>query len=75
MTVQELLELLEDADPNAEVRLATQPSWPLAFELAGVAEPDDDEMPAGVVWLVTGDHPEDTPYAPEAAWSAARREW
>lgn len=73
MNVQDLMDMLSGMDPNAEVRLATQPEWPLAFELAGVAEPDDDEMPEGVVWLVTGNHPQDTPYAPEAAWSVAQR--
>jgi hypothetical protein len=39
MNMQELIELLEDCDPEAEVRLAHQPGWPLAFELRGVAAP------------------------------------
>lgn len=118
MNVQDLMNLLKDMDPNAEVRLATQPNHPLAFELGGVAGPgegdkmacecgalvefegdevhhlnrsldddhapvepeydedeDDDEieqMPEGVVWLVAGGSPEDTPYAPWGAWDAAR---
>jgi hypothetical protein len=80
MTVEELIALLEDCDPEAEVRLAHQPSWPLAFELRGVAVPDDagyegDEADApkpGVVWLVEGSHPDDSPYALSYLWDIAR---
>ena len=43
MNVQELIELLQDADPTAEVRIATQPSYPLAFNLYGVAVADESE--------------------------------
>ena len=71
MTVEELITLLEDCDPQAEVRLAHQPSWPLAFQLRGVAVPDeaeyegdDEDAPNRVVWLVEGDHPDGSPYAP-----------
>jgi hypothetical protein len=79
MTVEELIALLEDCDPDAEVRLAHQPSWPLAFELRGVAVPDDagyegDEADApapGVVWLVEGGHPDGSPYAPGYLWDIA----
>jgi hypothetical protein len=41
MKVHELLELLEDVDPEATVRLATQPNWPLQFEVRGVATAAD----------------------------------
>lgn len=41
MTVQELIERLSELDPEATVRLATQPSWPLAFEMGGVATSQD----------------------------------
>jgi hypothetical protein len=83
MTVEELITLLEDCDPEAEVRLAHQPTWPLAFELRGVAVPDDagregdeDDAPArGVVWLVEGGHPDDSPYAPSYLWDIARVGW
>jgi hypothetical protein len=78
--VHELTELLEDCHPDAEVRLAHQPSWPLAFELRGVAVPDDagcegDEEAApavGLVWFVEGGHPDDSPYAPRYLWDIAR---
>ena len=80
MNVHELIALLEDCDPEADVRLAHQPGWPLAFELRGVAAPDDagyedDEAAAtepGVVWLVEGGHPDDSPYAPNYLWDIAR---
>ena len=85
MNVQELIELLEDCDPEAEVRLAHQPGWPLAFELRGVAVPEEDVEPLpdaddaggdlpepGVVWLVEGGHPDDPPYAPSYLWDIAR---
>lgn len=37
MTVSELIELLEDCDPDAEVLLMSQPSWPFEHTVAGVA--------------------------------------
>jgi hypothetical protein len=41
LTVVELITLLEDCDPDAQVRLAHQPAWPLQFTLAGIATTDD----------------------------------
>ena len=40
MKVSELLELLEDVDGDAEVRLAFQPSWPLQYRIGEVVEVD-----------------------------------
>lgn len=37
MTVAQMIERLQEMDPEAEVRLATQPSWPLEYHVAGVA--------------------------------------
>lgn len=37
-TVSDLIEALENMDPDAEVRLATQPTWPLAFRVACVTD-------------------------------------
>ena len=75
MTVSQLIELLSEMDPGDEVRLATQPSYPLAFHIAGVAaldnEADEDELEPGVVWIAAGDHP-DQPYAPHAAFDQAQ---
>lgn len=86
MTVRDLIDRLEDLDPDAEILLAHQPSWPLQFTLAGVAAGEDvagdveceehgdyncDECAdSGVVYLVEGNHP-DHPYAPRAVWNVA----
>jgi hypothetical protein len=48
MTVAELIELLEDLPADAEVRLATQPSWPMEYSL-GHRVAEDAE--ANVVYL------------------------
>ena len=37
MTVNELLELLQDCDGDAEVRIMSQESWPFENAIAGVA--------------------------------------
>ena len=48
MTVRELINLLEDYDENAEVRIAHQPRWPFEYSIgdvvacAGGGEDDDD---------------------------------
>jgi hypothetical protein len=85
LTVAELIALLEDCDPDAQVRLAHQPAWPLQFTLAGLATTDDLDATPGaedeagrdgpaVVWLVPGEPPAGvTPYAPEQLWEHARR--
>jgi hypothetical protein len=84
--LRELIDMLEDFDQEAEVRLACQPSWPLAFNVAGavadseladfVDERDTDDVPEparNVVWIVQGDHPhEEDPYAPKACWPAVQ---
>ncbi|WP_248582007.1 hypothetical protein [Nocardioides sp. InS609-2] len=44
ITVTELIERLQDCDPDAEVRLATQPNWPLQYHLAGIATTEDIAM-------------------------------
>lgn len=51
MTVQELIEILEDSNPDAEVRFASQPSWPFEYSIADVhvgevsTEPNEDNCP------------------------------
>ena len=88
MTVEELIERLSELDSQATVLLAHQPSWPLQFEIAGVAASEDwvadtrcDEHGSydcpvcrvpAVVYLVEGDVPQAGPYAPRAAWEVAR---
>jgi hypothetical protein len=54
-TVSDLIDQLQQADPNAEVRLATQPSWPFEWSLSRsqpAVEVDLDSQP--VVYLVQG---------------------
>jgi hypothetical protein len=41
MTVQELIERLQDFDPEAEVRLLTQMHWPFQNEILGLCENRD----------------------------------
>ena len=85
MKVKELIEILEDMDPEATVLLASQPSWPFEYGLAGVAVRGDfadeedgggDEPTYGLgtaandVFIVEG---QQLRYGSKAAWSAARR--
>ena len=41
MTVAELIELLQDCDPEAEVRTMTQENWPFENAIAGIAVRED----------------------------------
>lgn len=87
MKIEELIERLTEIAnvyPDAEVMLATQPSYPITEILRGVASPGsfidpigDGELPesdASVVWLVSGGQPtshEVSPYAPAWVFEAA----
>lgn len=89
MTVSELRDLLADLPGDAEVRMATQPHWPMASQLRGIATGSsiagetqcdehgyyscDDCTDDSVVWLVEGDSIFDDPYAPRAAWDGTVR--
>ena len=53
MTVGELIELLEDFDPETEVRLGTQPNWPLQYHIAGVVH--TSQLTADLAMHVAGD--------------------
>lgn len=87
MMISELIEQLQDALDNEgdrEVLLATQPSWPLAFEVSGTYVPEAEQMDepcASHDAEVCGecnleDSPlwivqgehPDNPYAPKDAW-------
>ena len=78
-TVGELLAALEEFDEDAPVRVAQQPSYPLAAVVNCVTElgPDDEEeQPARprpgerVVWIATSEVTSyhEHPYAPREAW-------
>ena len=65
MTINELIEVLQsiaDEREDFEVNVATQPSYPLAFELENVVIID------GTVWLALGDHTEDPYGVPAEVW-------
>ncbi len=58
MTVRELIEELEGMNPEAEVRFASQPSWPFEYSVAAVVgfseDDEDDRTEAETVYLVEG---------------------
>ena len=65
MYAHELLEVLQDiceTDPGAEVRLATQPAWPMEHTIDRVHVDTVDAL--GIVYLVEG---EQLGYLPEIA--------
>ena len=63
MTVSELKEILEDYETDGkgdlEVRIAEQPTWPLASDVSAVSRIGD------TVWIADGSA---NKYAPKAAW-------
>ena len=63
MTVQELIEELSYVNPDAEIRFASQPSWPFEYSFSGPVEvADEDGLPT--VYLVEGSQ---LGYLPEEA--------
>lgn len=79
MKVSELIEVLSRCDPDKEIRLATQPNYPLAFHLRGVYDPDtaepwDEDTPkdedASKVWLVEGAQAQNPYEVPRDAFDA-----
>ena len=51
MTASELIELLEDLDPDTEVRIAQQPSWPFEYTidaLVGASETASETQAKGL---------------------------
>lgn len=65
MIVHELMRSLAQLDPNAEVKLATQPSYPRRENIVNVAVLSTEP---GIVWLA-GEDDYDKPYAPSGAWT------
>lgn len=53
MTVQDLIEELNYLNPDAEIRFASQPSWPFEYSIdSAVYTEDEDGFPT--VYLVEG---------------------
>ena len=89
MNVKQLIEILEDLDPDAEVLLMSQQSWPFENGIAGVAvredlvEDDQDlddeerEEPRYEKGTAANDvfivEGQQLRYGSKAAWDAARR--
>lgn len=89
MNVKQLIEILEDPDPDAEVLLMSQQSWPFENGIAGVAvredlvEDDEDlddeerEEPRYEKGTARNDvfivEGQQLRYGSKAAWDAARR--
>lgn len=60
LTVADLIEQLQELPEDAEIRLATQPSYPLAATLRSDVAFDEE---TGKVWLSEGSLPRDeNPY-------------
>jgi len=47
MTVQELIDILQDQNPDADVRLMTQQSWPFENNIRGVTDSEELRRAAG----------------------------
>jgi hypothetical protein len=84
MIVHELIELLAEVkDQDAEVRIGHQPTYPLQFEITGIAVPaedmvgeqvldEDGEIPQAV-YILDDEHPEgENPYIPKVLWETGR---
>lgn len=55
MTVEMLMEILEDLDPDTEIRIAVQPNWPFEHcieETSAVIE--DEEEGTRILYLAAG---------------------
>ena len=50
MKVKELMEVLKDLEPDAQVLIASQPNWPFEIELSGVVT--RAELDAFVVFML-----------------------
>jgi len=87
MKVRDLIEMLEDQDPDAEVLIMSQENWPFENAIAGVAiredfvDHDEDDEPGDEGRYEKGTAPNDVfivegqqlRYGSKAAWNAATR--
>ena len=78
MKVSQLIALLEGQDPDAKVRIASQPSWPLRNIVRNVVaesdleqEEDNESDSDPIVWIAIeqiSSYSDESPYAPSEAW-------
>ena len=76
MKVTELLQLLEEVDPEAEVGFVYQQNYPLQDVIAGVwdaTEAGADPTYAGKAYIVSGGQVWDMPYGPARAFAEVTR--
>jgi len=55
MTAAELIEILSECPPNAEVRIAHQPSWPFELSVGQTCYLSKDEGSDGVFYIAEQD--------------------
>lgn len=53
--------------PEAFAEARAQEAWDAGVERPDDEEPDED---ANFLWIVQGDHPSESPYAPRIIWEA-----
>ncbi len=83
MNICDLIDYLQDVvdnHPNGdhlEVRIATQPSYPLAFGLHNaIVLPAEGSRPEALWLVATQGHPyNEPPYAPAEAWHEDQGRW
>jgi hypothetical protein len=79
MNIQDLIEALTELaedNPDAEVRIAYQPNYPLAAYVQNVTvvdaddEDEDRSESESVIWIAASDtvSHRHSPYAPKSAW-------
>lgn len=80
MKVRDMIDMLSDFEPNAELMVVTQPTYPVNVLPLGVwtddggEDEDEDHDEDGEreldprVYIVTGSSPHDNPYGPHRAF-------
>lgn len=72
MTVEQLIEVLQNMPQEAQVRIAYQPNYPLSSALAGVKHDEGDDEGIGIVYLCEGG---DNQYARKSLWEDMEGSW
>lgn len=54
MTVADLMYELSQMEPEAEIRFASQPSWPFEYSIDSMVVVEDDDAVYPTVYLVEG---------------------
>ena len=81
MKAKTLISLLNECDPEANVVVATQPRWPLEYQIADLVTREDCRDESGSIRAGAGQAPNDVilvegeqlGYGEREAWAAAAR--